>query len=89
MISHARHTGIKYDSAESILKRSVQESSGISDEKKDDPSKGMFKHPIPNDDFEIRTSEEFDFKGYEVYMYTSSGEVLEDRPCKNKVNIKV
>ena len=88
MISNIKVTGIRYDSTENILKRSVEESADISDEKKDE-HKHMFDHPVPDEDFEIRTREEFDFKGYEVYAYTSSGEILEDEPCKNKVNIKV
>ncbi len=87
MISNIRVTGVKYDSTENILKRAVEESSDISDKKKDE-NKEMFDHPVPDEDFEIRVREEFDFKGYEPYVYTSSGEILEDEPCKNKVNIK-
>ena len=88
MISNIRVTGIKYDSTENILKRAIEESANIPSEKQDDNHERMFNHPVPDEDFEIRTMKEFDFTGYEPYMYTSSGELLENKPCKNKVNIK-
>ena len=87
MISNIRVTGVRYDSTENILKRSVEEVCDTPDEKKDE-HKEMFEHPVPDEDFEIRTREEFDFKEYKPYAYTPSGEILEDKPCKNKVNIK-
>ena len=55
MISSIRDIGVKYDAKENIFNRAVEEPSDISDHKKDN-HKGMFKHPIPDEDFEIRTN---------------------------------